>query len=440
VEGAREALIEGSAPLEFALPTPSQGGPDGPLPRLNYADSAGRERLGLALVAGEEYQYGPGSHWSSEAGAIASGRKAMISFRLDARLYARLGDPAPSYDREDLDLQDKQTSASVSYASYARYRGDISMRTEAGTVSIRRDAAQWGPALFNNLAFQQNAIPFDQLTYQAALGPVKVTSLYGELGIGPSQSFSRESLEGRHLYAHRYELSLGRNWLLGASEQLFLYKENRPILFVPVFPLFIAKGTMLEEANNGNLAIDICYRAPGLGLFYSEFLLDDLESPSSLFLRNYSQNKWGWVVGSHLAFPNRFGTAGLIAEYARLEPWVYTHFDPGTAQAAHLGYPLGNPYGPNSMNATVKVYLRLGSEVYLGLGQALLWKGKGPGSSIDDPAPRDAFTPKEFLSGAGDPDYSLSPEAYWTRGGLSFGFSGEFGPKAVFWAGTRYFY
>lgn len=441
LEADREARIGDTAALAFASPWSDRALRAGPAPRLAYSDSARHEHIGLVAVAGEEYRYGRGGAWATDLGGILSGRKGDASFEVDARIFAenRSRPGGGSYDREDTDYQDESATGSVSYASYARYRGDFAWETSLGTFAVARDAAHWGPALFNSLVFNQDAVPFDQLAYHATLGPVRVVSLYGDLIPGPTQASSPENLESRNLYAHRYELALGRDWLLGASEQLILFGEDRPYLFAPVFPLFMAKGFMYEEANNGSLAVDLAWRIPGRGILYAEFLLDDLESPSSIILREYSQNKWGWVAGAHALAQTPLGPAGVIAEYARLEPWVYTHFTPNTAQAANVGVPLGNPLGPNAQNLTLKAYLRGTSGFYLGLTQTLTWKGKDPGSSLEDAVPRDPRTPKSFLGGAGDPDYAVRPEAHWYRKGLSAGLVGSFGSVTRVWAGVRGF-
>jgi hypothetical protein len=440
LELQRESLLDDSAAMGFASPiSDAEPAPTRSL-RIAYGDSANHQSIGLRLVGGEEYRYAGGHAWSSEAGGLLSGRKAFASFHLDARIFSERNASNSSFDREEMDTQNQATTGSIDYSSYARYRGDFTLDTQLGRLTAARDAAHWGPGVFNNLTFNQDAIPFDQIAYHASIGPLTVTSLYGDLTAGASQSFSPANLDGKNLYAHRYELSLGRRWTAGITEQLFLYGQNRPYLFAPIFPLFIAKGFMYEEANNGNLAADLAYRLPKRGYLYAEFLLDDLESPSSLFLKEYSQNKWAWMAGAHFLFDLPPGKLGLIGEYARLEPWVYSHFTPNTAQASNVGYPLGNPYGPNSQNITFKAYLRPRGNAYFGLTQVLLWKGTDPGSDLNDPSPRESTTRKAFLGGAGSPSYTLQPEFAWDWSGLTLDCSAALGEKTKFRTGLRYFY
>jgi hypothetical protein len=300
---------------------------------------------------------------------------------------------------------------------------------------VARDAVHWGPGIFGNLVFHQDAVPFNHLKYTAALGPVRIASLYGDLTVGPSYLDSL-SLGERKVYAHRYELALGPHVLLGMSEQIIVYGHDAPFLFTPVFPLFIAKGLMNEKANNGNLAWDASWRI-GPARVYGEFLLDDMESPSSLFAKEYAQNKWGLLAGVHGAKEWPGLATGLIFEYARLEPRVYSHFQPNTSQAANLDYPLGNQLGPNSQSVIAKAYARGTRGWYASAQASFLWKGTGPGSDMAEPAPDDPFAPKEFLAGVDGPDAVFTPSLAWEARSFGVFLAAELGSRTSVIAGVR---
>jgi hypothetical protein len=417
VENESRRLILGDAPLAFTLPRPcadSAGESEACREPRRLSVSGPGESLGATLVAAEEFRAYGDALWSTEGGLILSGAKGPASFLLDARLFSGVGGGGnPSFDREDVDIQSDSVTGLASYSSYARYRGNLGVRTPVGVFTVARDALHWGPGLHHNLTFHQDAVPFNQLRYAATLGPLSVTSLFGELNIGDNLAYDEDNLRERNLYAHRYELRLGGDVVLGLSEQLILFEMSRPFLFTPIFPLFIAKTLMHESSNNGNIAFDAAWRLRGRLLVYGEFLLDDLESPSSLLARDYAQNKWGAMAGAHWAGVRGNLGYGAVAEAARLEPWVYAHFRPGTSQSANLGHPLGNPLGPNAQALTLKAYARHSRQArayYGGLRADLVWKGRGPGSSLEDPAPADAREPKRFLWGVGSPDLVLGPE------------------------------
>lgn len=416
LENEYRRQITSGGPMSFIFPRPCVSALDSSSVcredfHLAYRDPQRDQGIGLAAVAAEEGRYLGGDVSATEAGFRTVGHKGIASFSLDARLFAEnAGRDWTSYDGENVDVQSGEVTGSSSYLSYARYRGELALDLPFGRLTAGRDAAHWGPALMGSLVFNQDGIPFNQYTFTTHLGPVTVHSLHGDLRAAGAESQSPE----KSLYAHRYELRLGQNVLVGISEQLIMVNLDKPYLFVPVFPLFIAKGFMHENSNNGNIAFDLSWRRPGLGLFYGEFLLDDLESPSSLVTKDYQQNKWGALAGTHIPFNLGSAEGGVIAEATRIEPWVYTHFNDFPAQATNLDRPLGNPLGPNVLDLRSRFYYRRGAwiQAYLAMTVAATWKGTGPGSDAMDTYDADSgLQPKHFLQGADGPDWLFEPMA-----------------------------
>jgi hypothetical protein len=432
--GEHRRMISSQSALGFIFPRPCLSFVDSSRVchesyRIGFRRDGSAEELGIRPLIAEEFRSYGDETWSTEAGLKVWGRKGPAEFDLDGRMFVEPGGggSAESFDREDVDLQEDSVTGTISFRSYARFRGAMHWNTLVGRFSIARDAAQWGPGIFGNLTFNQNAVPFNQIRYQADLGPITVISLYGDLLAGGGQAYSKENLRERNLYAHRYELRCGSNLLLGLTDRLILFDQNKPYLFTPVFPLFMAKAFMFEEANNGDLSLDATYRVPEVGMLYGEFLLDDLESPSSLILKSYVQNKWALLLGFHLAKDIAGTKTGLVAEYSRVEPWVYTHFDANTSQAANMDHPLGNPMGPNSQSITAMAYAWWRGSLKGSLTGGLAWKGRDEGSGINDSYPHDGKQEKSFLAGDPAPRAVLEPGATWLVGGHSFSLHGRFG-------------
>jgi len=348
---------------------------------------------------------------SFEGGAFLSGYIDSAEFWLDVRIFSEMhsnDNPAEwkSWDREFFEKQgNKDIDGETKYSSYARYRGHFALRLGWAALDFARDARHWGPGYYNNLTLNQASVPYNQVSLWAKIGPLSVISLYGDLDPGGSSMNKKFS---RNLYGHRYEFEAG-NLTLGISEITVVYDINPYWLFVPIVPLFAEKGNYNEDNNNGAIAFDFSYRFP-LGLrIYSEFFLDDMESPSSLFRNDNIEAKWAWMAGLEYA-TNFFGwKVGSIAEYARIEPYVYTHFKPYTAQIAHLNYPIGSQAGPNSQNIDLLAYARHAKHFQVQLRQGFSWKGKD-GGSLDSLTPEnDHFSKaKNFLDGA-KMNYSLTP-------------------------------
>ncbi len=428
IEREHGRALSDTLPLSWVFPRPCISPLDstdvcGSGHALHYHQDARQEEVDVGLIGAGEYRLGipnspiPASQSAGsgdltyEAGLIASGGKGPLSFYLDAREFSSgVSDGAVlDFDREPVDLQKKSTTGSISFASFSRYRANVALDLPFARVTAGRDAAHWGPGVYTNLTFNQEAVPFNQYGLQTHVGPISVTSLYGDLlGINDNH-------DEKNLYAHRYEWRVSRDWLLGFTDQIILYRDNRSYFFLPVFPLFIAKTVLAEDNNNGLLSADVTYRIPGFGLLYSEFLLDDLESPSSLFLKNYRENKWGAMMGAQWGGRVFGKESGLVLEASHVEPWVYTHFPDFPAQASNGNYPLGNPYGPNSQAVVFQPFIRPTENLYLSSKMVLLWKGQDSGSAVTDSySEKDNLLSKTFLNGVDKPQISVSPFLSYT--------------------------
>jgi hypothetical protein len=387
-------ITAGEAPQSFFYPQIDAGfrkGNHGGLPLLRWVAQDGSAMLAISPLAAFDLRGGEAlgdTIQSVEMGLFIRGFKDSIDFWLDARMFSESHSAKNprSWDREFLENQgNKDIEGEVEYSSYSRYRGSFNIRASFGYLSFARDAPHWGPGYFSNLALNQNAVPFNQMAFTTSVGPLTVISLYGDLRIG-RHSMGTENLKSRNLYGHRYELNF-ENTQIGINELTVLYNLNKPWLFVPIVPLFIEKGNYTEDANNGALGIDFSQRLPYGFRVYSEFLLDDMESPTSLVRNDNIEAKWAWMAG--LAYAGNFGNlkAGSIFEYSRVEPYVYSHFRPGTAQIAHLGQPLGAPHGPNSQTINWLLYAKRKEHLHFQIGQEWSWKGTDYGSSVNDTTP-----------------------------------------------------
>jgi hypothetical protein len=440
VEAEHHRIIGSDKPWSDILPRPCVSALDSSQVcpekgHLRYRNDPASQNLVFMPLAGYEYRYLHENASAVDFGIVTSGHSGPVSFYLDARMFSEFHEQADhaSFDREPLDRQDEQASGSLAYSSYARYRANLDYDWSWGRLSAGRDAVHWGPGLLSNLVFHQDAIPFNQLTFTTHLGPLSVQSLYGELTIGEDWE-TNTSTDSRHLYAHRYELRVSPNTLIGISEQLVLHNQSAPFAFLPLVPLFIAKYSEKERLNNGNIAADVSYRFPGLATFYSEFLIDDLQSPGSFFSDHWG-NKWGWMIGAHFIKDAGDLRMGAIMEYARIEPWVYTHYQPNSAQTAHFGHPLGNQDGPNSQSISTKAYLRRNGKAYASLAGRWGWKGRDAGSSLLDM--HEGVGEKSFLGPGTRFEFIASPCLSYQFGPANLLLRADWGAENALTAGIR---
>ena len=391
-----------------------------------------RAFLATSFVGGLDYRGGEflrDTIWPGiDGGLYLRGYLDSLEFMLDARIYSE-GHSAKkpkSYDGEYIDFQREDRNDGIEYASYARYRGHMSLNMGFARFDVGRDVMHWGPGYYNNLALNQFSLPFNSMSLDLQVGPLTIVSVYGDLRVHKG-NVNKGNKNARNLYGHRYELNFG-NLLVGASELQVVYDDDDVWLFVPIIPLFMEKGNYTESSNNGAISFDINYRLLNTARFYTEFFLDDLQSPMELIQNDDVQSKWAWMIGAQVAhdfsFRSHLFELGILAEYARVEPYVYTHFNSNTAQLAHLEVPLGNQGGPNSQTVDWLLYLRLDNCWVAGLHQRWFWKGTDAGSDLNDPnPPNHANVHKRFLRGA-KMQYSLTP---------ILGYEGRFVNLALEW-------
>ena len=385
--------------------------------------------LAASMVGGVDYRGGEAlgdTIWPAvDGGLYLRGFIDSVDFVLDARIYdeGHSAEKPRSFDREFLEIQDAEDNSGIEYVSYSRYRAHFAFNYDWLRIDLARDVMHWGPGYYNNLTLNQFALPYNMLSMDMFVGPLHVLTFYGDLRIY-NNNLNKKKDEQRHLFGHRYELAVG-NGTLGISEIQVLYENMKPWLFVPCVPLFMEKGNYSEYSNNGALAMDFNYRLFNWARIYTEFFLDDMESPVSLVQNDNIEAKWAWMVGLQAAHDfkvmGKLLEAGTIAEYARIEPYVYSHFHENTAQLANLGYPIGNQNGPNSQVVDWTVYGRFNGRIVASVRNSWFWKGTDYGSSVNDTTPITDHKkiPKKFLDGA-SMEYSITPALAYEGRYVSF--------------------
>lgn len=388
-----------------------------------------RVGIAMSLVGGVDYRGGEtlgDTIWPAiDGGIYLRGFADSVDFVLDARIYdeGHSAEKPKSYDGEFIEFQKEENNSGLEYTSYARYRTHIAFNYDWLRLDFGRDVMHWGPGYYNNLTLNQFALPYNMLSLDMQFGPLRVLAFYGDLRIYSSMSMKNKD-ENRNLFGHRYELAVG-NATFGISELQIQYDNLKPWLFVPTVPLFMEKGNYSEDSNNGALSFDFNYRLFNALRLYTEFFLDDMESPVSLVKNDNIEAKWAWMAGMHgardLYTYGHLLEMGFIAEYARIEPYVYSHFHANTAQMAHLGRPLGNQNGPNSQVVDFTVYGRFDQHVFASFRHSWFWKGTDYGSAVNDTTPRRDHMKlhKKFLDGA-KMQYSLTPALSYEGQFVSF--------------------
>lgn len=148
----------------------------------------------------------------------------------------------------------------------------------------------------------------------------------------------------------------------------------------------------------------------------------------------------GFQVAHDLEIKGMELQLGTIAEIARVEPYTYCHYDTAQAQIAHLGLPLGNPNGPNSLAIDWTVYSRLfwnsSMKFFFGLHNKWLWKGIDYGSKIEDPY---KTVEKKFIDKA-PLQYTITPSISYSGRNASFEMELTFGKIRAYFLRTTFYW
>ncbi len=257
-------------------------------------------------------------------------------------------------------------------ATFDAYRVVISLYNPRYRLDVAHDWNQWGPGIWQHPSLSQT--PY--MWVQDSITPPVISTYTGYNYYGsnrhgyfePGESspitqfrgvvdwgwlkytkfFGRKTAlshdTSSYITGQRLESSYG-NFSGGVYELLTFTRDQIEWSYaLPLASLYIVEH-FLGDKDNVAIGADIQWVYPGLGRFYFELFLDDLVSPQAMF-KDFGGNKLALVLGTEL--PDLiFNNSNTQIEYARVEPWVYTHHIPNN-QMQHYGSLLGSSLLPNS--------------------------------------------------------------------------------------------
>lgn len=241
------------------------------------------------------------------------------------------------------------------------FRGGISAQFKYARIDIAVDNLTSGPAVYNKLILNAVDKPIFYTRFMLDFKRIQYYQIFGVL-----QELKNYN---KFLYYHRAQIPFWNNKItLGLSASIIsgsiadsatmaephgqvhrtLNRERKvePVYMIPLLPYVFAEHYG-GDLDNKQMAIDIELKLPQIARWYVEFLIDDAESPNTIF-NNWWGNKWALTFGTQW-FPVIAGKNTIFnLEYCRVEPWVYTHFDGVATNYEHYGKSIGAELGPNS--------------------------------------------------------------------------------------------
>ncbi len=235
--------------------------------------------------------------------------------------------------------------------------GVVGIRTRHVEVRLGRDRNHWGGGQGSVFLSDYGPV-YDQAQLRATLGPVQYTYLLARfLNATPRQN-TDPFRPSRYAALHRFVLQVTDALELSFYEGVVLQNDTAGVQrsstgFDPAYlnPVTLFRGIErdLGSPDNALLGVGGQWRPIDGARLYGQFVLDELRV--SRIGDEWWGNKWGWMLGLHLADP---GIPHLSArlEAARIRPYVYSHRTGATA-FTHMDDVVGHPAGPNSVDVSL---------------------------------------------------------------------------------------
>jgi len=242
----------------------------------------------------------------------------------------------------------------------AGYRGDV---LEA---RLGRDRNAWGYGR-TSVVLDDYAAAYDQLQLRWTVWRLSFQNLYARM-VDPRDGSGDALLPQRYVALHRLALDLGAGIEAEIFETIVFASDTSAngrrdgfeLAYLNPFQFYRATERELGSPDNALLGAGIAWQAlPGLRV-YGQGILDELTV--SRIRDNYWGNKWAFIAGAEISDPwipgvGRIRQLDLQAEYARLRPYLYSHFAVESS-FVHYGDGLGHPAGPNASDVSVSARYR----------------------------------------------------------------------------------
>jgi hypothetical protein len=232
---------------------------------------------------------------------------------------------------------------------YMLATGLVGMRTKYVEARFGRDRNRWGHGP-GSLLLSNYPVGYDHLQLRTTVWKLQYTNVFAGLTDRRAQVSDRVAIPRKYAAFHRLALNLPARLqldlfqgivfatdTLGARKGFDLSYAN-PIIFLR--PQERDRGSPDNTVLGGGLS---WVARPGLQV-YTQLLLDEYRAAN--IGKQAFTNRYGVLAGLHLADVPLAGLS-LRAEYARIRPYLYSHFNPLNAYT-HYESILGHPAGPNA--------------------------------------------------------------------------------------------
>jgi len=252
-------------------------------------------------------------------------------------------------------------------------------------ISAGKDAILWGPGYHGVIGLTSADRTFDIVKFHTNVWKLNFTSLLGFLRDDVIEN-NKSLVLRKNISAHRIEFTPYSGVCI-AWQEAYVYdaKDLHIELLNPLMPYQMAEDYLGEIGNNtmeGDLVISLIPNTK----IYSALFLDDFHPDKSPF--KYPKFEWAILNGALITDPFGIDDTDFVVEYARVEPWTYTH--KGTIQNPpiptafkNFDEPLGHWIGPNSDDLFIQAGWRITTNLRSAISYNRIRHGES-GSNIYD--------------------------------------------------------
>jgi hypothetical protein len=421
---------------------------DGRFHPLGFRDSSWRVSVGAESFNGGYVADSIPKARTYGYGVLTAKAEGDFKDRLQFLTYANAGQERSLHERfvENYDPAkglpyntDRTGKAGIprTQGTFDAFRTVIGYEQPALRAEFGSDWNQWGPGLWQHATLsrmpwfwvQDSLPPNDSAGFPGTPDPGRYRDGYRRPGEAAPMTQARLSVRaGRFLYtkviaqrtgiwndslaflvAHRLEWRPIDRLGLGLSEMVAT--GGRPLDWTYAIPLVPLKYAEHELGDRDNTAISADFEVLLLAQarVFGELFIDDWSG----WDLDFWGDKYAFSLGGEIAgFP--WSGSWLQAEYARVEPWLFTHRKQGR-QFQHFGALLGSSLPPDSHALRASWEQALGAELDARLDYAFMQRNAVErGTSIFDwHSDANDGTRKVFLGGTVETRNALSAGATW---------------------------
>ncbi len=261
---------------------------------------------------------------------------------------------------------------------FRRAMGMAGFRSEHFEVRFGRDRNRWGAGT-SSLWLSDFAPVYDQLQIRTSFWRVEYVNLYTAMEAQSAFPARERALPRKYGAFHKLALNVTDRLQVELFESAIFLPDTvsgRGAYDVSFLnPIIFYRQVEKDYNYRGNVGLGAGVAwtvAPGVRP-YGQLLLTEFQAKEFFSSRRAWSNKWGFLVGLHLADPG-VENLDVRAEVARIRPYTYSHHQDGNY--THYNDPLGHAAGQNLWDASLFVRYRPHPRVRLALNGAFTQRGR----------------------------------------------------------------